>query len=135
MTELPGGPTPEEAEWYARSGAHAERDGTLAGYLERVIFGHRAVWHRGWKLVNMHPSIAAIGKIGTIPIQRRDGDFDHDAWDLYNLDEDFSEAHDLAKAQPEKVREAARRLVGGGRQARRMAAWTAGTACSSKITS
>ena len=45
MSQLPGGPTREEAEWYARSGAHSEEDGdrTFAGRLERVIFGHRAL--------------------------------------------------------------------------------------------
>ena len=45
MSELPDGPTREEAEWYARSGPHAEaNDGkTFAGRLERLIFGHRAL--------------------------------------------------------------------------------------------
>ena len=45
MSEQPGGPTREEAEWYARSGVAAEADGrkTFAGRLERVIFGHRAL--------------------------------------------------------------------------------------------
>ncbi|MEJ0037342.1 MAG: MMPL family transporter [Gammaproteobacteria bacterium] len=45
MSELPGGPTREEAEWYARSGAHVDpNDGrTFAGRLERAIFGHRAL--------------------------------------------------------------------------------------------
>lgn len=45
MSELPDGPTREEAEWYERSGPHTEaNDGkTFAGRLERLIFGHRAL--------------------------------------------------------------------------------------------
>jgi hypothetical protein len=38
------------------------------------------LWHKGWKLVTMHLSKAAVGKIGKIPIEMRDGDFDHDDW-------------------------------------------------------
>ncbi|MEJ1960007.1 MAG: MMPL family transporter [Gammaproteobacteria bacterium] len=45
MSEPPVGPTPEEAQWYASSGAHLEAKGgnTFAGRLERLIFGHRAL--------------------------------------------------------------------------------------------
>ena len=45
MTELPGGPTREEAEWYARTGAQADENGrrSFTGRLEQVIFGHRAL--------------------------------------------------------------------------------------------
>ncbi len=45
MSELPDGPTREEAEWYERSGPHVEaNDGkTFAGRMERLIFGHRAL--------------------------------------------------------------------------------------------
>jgi arylsulfatase len=52
----------------------------------------------------MHPSKAAVGKIGKIPIKILDGDFDHDTWELYNLNDDFSEAHDLASRHPNKLR-------------------------------
>ena len=41
MSELPGGPTPEEERWYAGSGSHTGRDSAFAAALERVIFGHR----------------------------------------------------------------------------------------------
>ncbi|VTU20525.1 Arylsulfatase [Variovorax sp. SRS16] len=52
--------------------------------------GDRAIWHRGWKAVTLHQQ-------GT--------DFDEDRWELYNLDNDFSECHDLAARQPEKLQE------------------------------
>ena len=51
--------------------------------------GHRAVWQDGWKAVAWH---------------RRGGDFDDDVWELYHLAEDFSEARDLAAAEPERLR-------------------------------
>ena len=43
MSELPGGPTPEEERWYASSGSHTGRDSAFAAGMERVIFGHRAL--------------------------------------------------------------------------------------------
>jgi arylsulfatase len=52
--------------------------------------GHRAVYSDGWKAVAYH---------------RRGEDFDSDEWELYHLAEDFSEAHDLAAEQPQKLAE------------------------------
>ena len=52
------------------------------------MFGHRGIWHDGWKAVAFHP-------LGT--------PFDNDVWELYRLDEDFAENRDLAATQPEKL--------------------------------
>ena len=57
-------------------------------YFEQ--FGHRGLWKDGWKAVTYHFK-------GT--------DFDTEEWSLYNLAEDFSECHDLAKEHPEKLKE------------------------------
>lgn len=54
------------------------------------MFGHRGIWSDGWKAVAYHEK-------GT--------PFDDDRWELYHVDEDFSECHDLADAQPEKLAE------------------------------
>ena len=54
------------------------------------MFGHRGLWHRGWKAVAFHPP----GK-----------PFDADTWELFHLAGDFSETHDLAAAEPERLRE------------------------------
>ena len=43
MSELPGGPTPEEVQWYASSGSHTGRESAFAARMEHVIFGHRAL--------------------------------------------------------------------------------------------
>ena len=59
---------------------------TSPQYFE--MFGHRGIWFEGWKAVAFHA-------MGT--------PFDADVWELYHLDQDFAENHDLAAAQPEKL--------------------------------
>ena len=54
------------------------------------MFGHRGLWHDGWKAVAFHES-------GT--------SFDEDQWELYHLDDDFNERIDLAAANPDKLQE------------------------------
>lgn len=54
------------------------------------IGGHRGIYLDGWKAVTHH---------------RPDDRLDDDVWELYCLDTDFSEAHDLAAAEPERLRE------------------------------
>ena len=57
-------------------------------YFEMI--GHRALYHKGWKAVALH---------------ERGTDFEKDKWELYNVDEDFSENNDLAAKDPERLRE------------------------------
>lgn len=64
----------------------ASRDRTQ--YFETV--GNRAIWKDGWKAVAFH---------------RRGTDFAEDRWELYHVDEDFSECNDLADTHPEKLQE------------------------------
>jgi arylsulfatase len=52
------------------------------------MLGNRGIWSDGWKAVTYH----APGS-----------DFDDDRWELYHLDEDFSECRDLAAEQPERL--------------------------------
>lgn len=52
------------------------------------MFGHRALVHEGWKAVSRH-------KAGTA--------YEDDVWELYHLAQDFSECHDLAQQQPERL--------------------------------
>jgi arylsulfatase len=54
------------------------------------MVGHRAITADGWKAVTRHQA-------GT--------PFDDDVWELYHLDQDFSEVHDLAADQPERLRQ------------------------------
>lgn len=57
-----------------------------AQYFE--MFGHRAIWHDGWKAVAFH---------------QRGTSFDDDKWELYHHDTDFSECNDLARTRPEQL--------------------------------
>ncbi|MBI3516636.1 MAG: arylsulfatase, partial [Proteobacteria bacterium] len=57
-------------------------------YFEQ--FGHRGLWHQGWKAVAYHPT-------GT--------PFDTDRWEFYHLDADFNETNDLAAAEPDRLQE------------------------------
>lgn len=55
--------------------------------------GTRGLWYRGWKVAATHGSQFGIGK------------FDQDKWELYHVDDDRSEAHDLSNQYPDKVKE------------------------------
>jgi arylsulfatase len=52
--------------------------------------GHRGIWQDGWKAVTKHTQ--------NVP-------YDEDTWELYKVDEDFSECHDLAATHPDKLAE------------------------------
>jgi arylsulfatase A-like enzyme len=58
-----------------------------AQYFE--MLGHRGIWKDGWKAVTHHEA--------GLP-------FDDDKWELYHLDQDFSEHDDLAEAEPAKLK-------------------------------
>jgi arylsulfatase len=62
------------------------------------MFGNRAIWVDGWKAVTLH------GKrmpwiVGSVT------PFEEDVWELYCVEEDFSESTDLAAKYPEKLEE------------------------------
>jgi arylsulfatase A-like enzyme len=57
------------------------------------MLGSRAIWHKGWKAVSVHPTIAGWGN------------FAHDRWELYHTDQDPTETHDLAAEHPTKLQE------------------------------
>ena len=69
------------------------------------MFGHRAIWADGWKAVTAHwaPETEAMF-LGAANPGSAAGGFDEDQWELYHLDEDFSECRDLAGKHPETVR-------------------------------
>jgi arylsulfatase len=61
------------------------------------MFGNRAVYDNGWIATCRH---------GRLPWENAGSyDFDKDEWQLFNLDDDFSEANDLAAKEPKKLRE------------------------------
>jgi len=60
------------------------------------IFGNRGIYHDGWVACTRH----------SIPwLMAPNPPLTEDVWELYNVDEDFSEANDLAAANPAKLAE------------------------------
>jgi arylsulfatase A-like enzyme len=57
------------------------------------MLGSRSIWHDGWKAVTTHPTIAGWGN------------FSADTWELYHIDVDPSEVHDLAGREPKRLEE------------------------------
>jgi len=57
------------------------------------MLGSRGIWHDGWKAITTHPTISGWSN------------FNDDTWELYNVDVDRAELHDLAAEHPDKVRE------------------------------
>lgn len=57
------------------------------------MLGTRGIWKDGWKAVAIHAPLS--GK----------SNFDKDVWELYNVNEDRSESHNLAEENPEKLKE------------------------------
>jgi arylsulfatase len=56
-----------------------------------AMLGTRGLWEDGWKAVAIHAPLS--GK----------GHFDQDAWELFHVDEDRAEAHDVAAEHPERL--------------------------------
>lgn len=61
------------------------------------MFGHRAIYDRGWIAAARH------GRLPWESVSKTT--FDQDAWELYNIAADFSEANDLAKQNPNKLKQ------------------------------
>ena len=61
------------------------------------MFGNRAVYHDGWVAGCRHRRLPWLTSATAT--------FDDDTWELYNISEDFSQAKDLAKENPKKLRE------------------------------
>ena len=59
------------------------------------MFGNRAIYHDGWVAATKHRTPWADAP---------DGPFEQDKWELYHVDKDFSQANDLAKSNPQKLK-------------------------------
>jgi arylsulfatase A-like enzyme len=79
---------------YALGDASAPSRHTVQYYY---IFGSRAIYQDGWKASLAYPNrmIASNGDANK--------PFDENGWELYNMDEDYTERVDLAKKYPEKL--------------------------------
>jgi arylsulfatase A-like enzyme len=78
---------------YTFDDANAD-DRHVTQYFE--MFGNRGIYHEGWTAVTHH---------STPWLTREWPSFEQDVWELYNTNKDWSQAHDLSKEMPEKLRE------------------------------
>ncbi len=70
------------------------KDRRTTQYFE--MFGNRGIYHNGWVACTRH----------SIPwLVVENPPLENDIWELYNIDEDFSEANNLAETNPEKLKE------------------------------
>jgi len=60
------------------------------------LFGNRALYKDGWKAVTIHANRMPWFVNITAP-------FEDDVWELYHIDDDFSESHNVADQYPEKL--------------------------------
>ena len=64
------------------------------------VMGSRAIYHDGWIASAFGPRTPWVPGL---PKGAREWTPDQDKWELYNLDEDWSQAHDLADKLPQKL--------------------------------
>ncbi len=84
---------------FAYSFDDPQADGRLlTQYFE--IMGSRAIYHDGWMASAFGPRVPWVPGL---PAGIRDWTPDNDVWELYNLDEDWTQANDLAAQAPEKL--------------------------------
>jgi arylsulfatase A-like enzyme len=98
ILELTGAPSAEhyhgipQMPLHGKSIASTFTDGAVPAPRSRQYFeqfGHRGLWDDGWKITTYHQAGQP---------------FDDDEWGLFHVDEDFSECHDLAAENPERLR-------------------------------
>ncbi|UHQ19512.1 arylsulfatase [Lysobacter sp. KIS68-7] len=106
LLELAGIPQPREVDGVPQkpiegiSLAYTFDDAAVPGrrvtqYFE--MFGNRALYHDGWVAGCLH---------GRAPwVTAGSASFDDDKWELYNIEQDFSQASDLSAQEPKKLRE------------------------------
>jgi arylsulfatase len=69
-------------------------DRHVTQYFE--MFGNRGIYHEGWTAVTQHSTPWLTEQLPS---------FDEDEWELYDTTKDWSQANDLSKEMPEKLRE------------------------------
>ncbi len=71
--ENPDAPNPRDTQFY-------------------TMLGTRGIWHDGWHANTTHP-----------PMESGWGHFDQDDWELFHLEQDRNQMHDLASQEPERL--------------------------------
>ena len=83
--------------------AYSFDDPTAEGRLETQYFeilGCRGIYHKGWMASTFGPRVPWVRGLPPGIVEWTP---DKDTWELYNLEEDWSQANDLAAEMPEKL--------------------------------
>ena len=81
--------SPIEGESFAASLTDPEAPGKETQFY--AMLGQRSIYHQGWLACSMHPPLSGWGK------------FEDDEWELYDLEHDRSQCHNVAADQPERL--------------------------------
>ena len=76
------------------------------------MFGNRGIYHRGWSAVTKHRTPWEMGNVELLA-------FDDDIWELYDASNDFSQAHNLAAEQPDRLAAPSAAVADRGSQVQR----------------
>ena len=66
------------------------------------MLGSRAIYHAGWKATTNHIGSQIRAERELVPGSH---DFESDRWELFRLEDDFSESHDVAAEEPARLQE------------------------------
>ncbi|WP_199883724.1 arylsulfatase [Anaerosinus massiliensis] len=66
--------------------------------LYKLLQGNRSIVQNGWKAISSEMD-------GWSTANRKGRPFEQDTWELYNLDQDYTETQDLAAVYPEKLKQ------------------------------
>ena len=107
--------------------AHAFNDGKapskhITQYFE--MFGHRSIYHDGWRAVCPWPgtSFKEAGAFFGAPIDKdKLTELDAKGWELYHVEKDFAENHNLAAEEPAEADRDDRDVVCRGGEVQRPA--------------
>jgi arylsulfatase A-like enzyme len=80
-----------EGQSFAASLTDADAPGKETQFY--AMLGQRSIYHRGWLACTVHPPLSGWRR------------FDQDVWELYNLEHDRAQVHDIAAQEPERLAE------------------------------
>ena len=99
---------PLEGESFAASLQDADAKGKATQFYS--MLGTRGIYHDGWKAASVTPAAPNAW-----------GDFDNQRWELFDVENDPSECHDLAERAAREAEGARRAVVVRGEGVRRLA--------------
>ena len=80
---------PIEGESFAAALTDAHAPGKTTQFY--AMLGQRSIYHEGWLACTVHPPLSGWGR------------FELDEWELFNLEADRSQTHNLAAQEPERL--------------------------------